>query len=785
MSKIGNSFISWWILLLSVALFSVSSCSVVKNIPEGRRLLLHNKVAINKADVNKVIKTAERDRLKEDLSAIIQPKPNKRFLGIIPFRLWFYIAANKGKDNKFNRWIKSKVGEPPVLFDSLIASKTEVLMENYLWNYGYFENDVSYTTKNNKRQRISVTYKIDPGRVWTLGKISFPTGTTTSEGIVRLRVKNTVLKTGDRFDVTNLKAERSRIEADLRNNGFFSFNKEYVTFDLDTNREAHTVNINVKVNQPMDNSEHKPYRMNRVIVFTDYEPGSQFVPAKYDTISLQEFRFVQQKTLFKNKVLRDAIFFREGELFTQDNYDKSMTRLNELGVFKFASIELHRSKRDTNLLNAFVYLTPSKKQTLSAGGNLNHNFDGLTGIGGNVSYKNRNLTKGADQLSIDASVNLQLNFSKNRSKMLSNDRLNTIDFTLDATYYLNRFLVPFKTKIYSNTNPKTKINARYNYEIRRDFPSNYPLYNAHNIGVTYGYEWSARKLVRHYYNPTFLNFYFIHKEDSFINYLKLRPSLSRSYNEQIIWGSNYSFVLSNKAGKYDLWSTLLKGSIEAAGNILELGFMAANKGYSPNQTFNILNRPFSQYMRFEFDFRNYFRLNRHSQFAMRHYIGLGLPYGNSKQLPYTKQFFVGGLNSLRGFQIREIGPGSYRDSTIDLDNPSSNQATLFIDQTGDIKFEMNIELRFDIYKWLKGAAFMDAGNVWLMRNDPTRALGNFDFKRFINEFGVDFGAGLRLDFNYFVIRLDYGVPIRDPRIQKDNKWTIRKGQFNLAIGYPF
>ncbi|MCS6819629.1 MAG: BamA/TamA family outer membrane protein, partial [Chitinophagales bacterium] len=300
-----------------------------------------------------------------------------------------------------------------------------------------------------------------------------------------------------------------------------------------------------------------------------------------------------------------------------------------------------------------------------------------------------------------------------------------------------------------------------------------------------GYEWSARRWARHYYNPVFLNFYFINKEDSFINFLSRRPALKRSYDEQIITGGNYSITLTNQKDKYDRWYTFFKGTAEAAGNFLELFFITINGGYSPNRIFNILNRPFSQYVRLELDYRNYFRFNRHSLFAMRHYAGIGVPYANSRQLPYIKQFFVGGLNSLRGFQIREIGPGSYRDTTINVENPGANAGSLFVDQTGDLKLEMNLEIRFDIYKWLKGAFFCDAGNIWLVRDDPTRPGGYFQWRNFIREFGVNVGVGARLDFSYFVIRLDYGVPIRDPRLDINKRWTIRRGQFNLAIGYPF
>lgn len=769
-----------WCLFCVIILSTVNSCSVSKSIPEGKILMLRNKV-----DVKSIKETAERDRLREDLSQIAAPKPNTRLLGFMPIRLWFYTSSNKGKETKFKSWIKNKVGEAPVLLDSSIIRKTEVSMENYLWNLGYFQNDVSFEVKE-KRKRAVVTYHIKAGQVWKIGIVRFPMGGNVSESIARVKMGNTLLKRDIRFDVTALKAERERIETDLRNNGFFFFNKEYVTFDLDTNIATHTVDVRVKVNQPSDSADHRPFRINRVLVFTDYEQGSgNALSMGYDTASLLEFRFIRKKELFKKRVLREAIFFREGELFTQDAYTRSLRRLNELGAFKFVSIEMQRSRRDSSTLNALVYITPAKKQSFTAGGNINHNFEGLTGFGFNLGYRNRNLAKGADQLVIDAGINFQLNFSRNRSKTIANDYLNTVDFTVDATYYLNRLLVPFKTKIFANTNPKTRFNARYTYEIRRDFPSNFPLYNAHNVAVTYGYEWSEKRYVRHFYNPSFVNFYFINKEDSFISFLAKRPALKRSYEEQIILGSNYTFTFNNQKNKNDKWHSFIRGNVEAAGNVSMLGFMAANNGYTPNRTFKIFNRPVSQYMRFEFDVRNYFRIDRHSSFAMRNYFGIGVPYGNSTQLPYIKQFFVGGLNSLRGFQIREIGPGGYKDSTINIENPGANQSSLFIDQTGDMKVELNMELRFDIYKWLKGAAFIDAGNIWLVRDDQTRPEGVFDLNKFWRQFGVNFGAGVRLDFNYFVIRLDYGVPIRDPRIEDNNKWTIRKGQFNLAIGYPF
>ena len=238
-------------------------------------------------------------------------------------------------------------------------------------------------------------------------------------------------------------------------------------------------------------------------------------------------------------------------------------------------------------------------------------------------------------------------------------------------------------------------------------------------------------------------------------------------------------------------------NIETAGNIIYAGFKLANLKSQHDSTYLIANRPFSQYFRIEGDWRNYFRMTNHSMFAIRSFAGFGIPYGNSLALPFVKQFFVGGPNSLRGFLIREIGPGGYATTERTAEgkliyNPETGEKgnVGFFNQTGDMKLEVNAEIRFDIYKWLKAAVFVDAGNVWLLRKDA-RQLGDFNFKRFWSEFAVDAGAGLRLDFNFFVIRFDYGFPLRDPRRAVGKRWqfangqAFKTGQFQLAIGYPF
>jgi outer membrane protein assembly factor BamA len=603
-----------------------------------------------------------------------------------------------------------------------------------------------------------------------------------------LRFKQCRLHKGDKFDVTTLKAEQDRIVTDLKNSGFFYFSKDYVTFDCDTNTTPKIVNVTVHINQPTDSIQHQQYRINEIYVTSDF--GAELAgggPVKRDTTHINEFYFMTHKKTVRAEVIMDGIFEKQGQLYTKDNYTKTVRTLSNLIAFKFVTVDYIRVPGKDNYLNCIINLTPGKKQSFNVEGQANISQEGYFGLSGLISYKDKNLTHRSDLLTIDFVPSVQFQFGKGKPVQII-----TEDFAPSVSYYFNKILFPFSKKLnlsLKDKTPRTHLSIKYNYENRYDFDNNANrqfFYTLHGFNASFGYEWNRNAFMRHVFNPINFTLFLLPEQGTyFIQRLDSNPTLKSSYQPQIIFGPSYTFTYTNQRTKTDRKYMFFRTSLETAGNILMAGFSLANIGKTKTLPYEILKKDFSEYVRGEFDLRGYYRLDNHSMFAGRSFFGIAVPYGNSTAVPFTKQFSVGGPTSLRGFEIREVGPGGYLSPIHDR-----NAAIGFFNQTGDMKMEANLELRFDIFKWLKGAVFTDMGNVWLLKKDPATPQGDFEFNRFWKEFAIDVGTGVRLDFNYFVIRLDYGIPIRNPSIAGNNKWHIHEtnlgpGVFQLAVGYPF
>jgi outer membrane protein assembly factor BamA len=723
----------------------------------------------------------QKQKASEDLKHVAAQQPNKRAFGFMPFKLWLYTAANHKKETKVKWWIKNKVGEPPVIYDPDLADKSDDLMKFYLQNSGYQNAQVSHDTMT-RNKRTTLTYNVKKGPLWKFGEITFAPGPYMTDSITQAHFKMTKLHKGEKYDVTTLKAERDRIETDLKNAGFFFFSKEYVAFDCDTNETPKVVNTVIHINQPSDSVQHQQYRINDIYITTDF--GSELSsghPVKRDTTLYNEYYFLTHK-----KTVRPATIL-DDKLYTKDNYTKTVKTLSNLIAFKFVTVDYYRDTDRDGYLNCIINLTPGKKQSFNIEGQANVSQEGYFGVSGLVSYKDKNLTHRSDLLAIDFTPSVQFVFAKNQPV-----RIFTEDYAPSISYYFNKFLFPLKKSLresIKDKSPKTHLSIKYNYENRYDY-DNYGnvqfFYKLHGFNASFGYEWNKNAFIRHILNPINFTLLLIPKEGAyFIQQLDSNPSLKSSYQPQIILGPSYTFTYSNQRTKLDRKYMFFRTSLETAGNILMAGFALANLEKSTTLPYTILSKEFSEYMRGEFDLRGYLRLSPHSTFAGRSFLGIAVPYGNSSAVPFTKQFSVGGPTSLRGFEIREVGPGGYLNPEHD-----ANENLGFFNQTGDMKMEGNLELRFDIFKWFKGAVFSDMGNVWLIKKDSATPLGEFELNRFWKEFAVDVGAGLRLDFNYFVVRLDYGIPIRNPAIAGNDKWYIHEtnlgpGVFQLAVGYPF
>jgi len=767
-----------YILTVSL-LLTETGCRVTKNFNEGESLLQYNQVKF----VNEQNKE-ERQKSWEDLLHVAAQQPNKKVFGFIPFKLWLYTVANTKNETKTRWWIKNKVGEAPVIYDSMQVDKSDKLMATYLQNYGYFYAQVAHQVKTRKKKTI-VTYKVKRGQLWKIGDVTYPSAPFLTDTIAQQHKRSSLLHRGDRFDVTALKAERDKIDGDMKNAGFYAFSREYVVYDLDTNKQSGLVNINIRINQPTDSIQHQLYWINDIYIISDYGTDLTDGQIRRDTLTIGEYHFISAKKVIKPNALLDALFLKRGQLYSKENYTKSVKTLANLGAFKFVSIDYMRLPGRENSLNCIISLTPGKKQSVSGEIQANISQDGYFGVAGLLGYKNRNLTKRSDLFTVDFTPGVQFQFSKNEPI-----KIITKDFSASSSYYFNKILLPFSKKLnlaLKDKAPKTRLTIRYNYEQRYDFDSvgnRTFFYTLHGFNASFGYEWNKNQYIRHIFNPFNFTLFLLPQTGAyFLKRLDANSILKNSYQEQVILGPSYSFIFTNQRTKSDKKYMYFRANLETAGNVLMLGYSLANIGKSKEQPYTIFNKDFAEYAKGEFDYRAYYRVSNHGQLAGRGYIGIAVPFGNSTSVPFTRQFSSGGPNSLRGFLIREVGPGGYLDP-----NHANNGNIGFFNQTGDMKLEGNIELRFDIFKWFKGALFTDFGNVWLVKKDPARSDANFAFDRFWKEFAVDGGLGLRLDFSYFVIRLDYGIALRDPSIKSSNRWYVdskNPGRFQLAVGYPF
>ena len=684
--------------------------------------------------------------------------------------------------------MKNKVGEAPVIYNDKISTKSAENVRLHMFNKGFLHAKVKYNT-NFEKKKATINYTIYPGDLFHIAKVVQPTESTTLHEHVKQVKDATLLKVDNPFDINVLDAERKRIVNHLRNMGYYNFRKDYIVFDLDTNNTKKTVDITLKIKEPAPGKWHQKYTINNVYVLNE-QILSEYDSMSLDTVRYNDYYFIEVQKKYKPKVLANGIFFEKDKYFRLDSYENTLRKLANYGTFKFVDIQFVPIQVNGKPhLNVFIYLTSGKKQAVSLDVEANHNFIGLTGSSVGVTYQNRNVSKSADLLEVKVSSGVEFNVGGRGGTNLP--VVNNADVIIETNYYLNKFLLPFPLKKVSKyNNVKTKISLQYNFERRFGF------YSLHSNNASFGYEWNESANKKHVYNPFSISLLITPEKnisEVFRERLDAIPSLKRSFEEQFIIGSNYTFYYNNKKTENDRSYLFFKGNIAMAGNVIH-GITALTKQAKNNSTpYNLFGKEYSQFARFEANVVHNFTIGKHASLNTRFNTGLILPFGNSKFAPYFQQFYVGGSNSIRAFRLRALGPGTYADLA-NINNPN-----FFFDQSGDFKLESNAELRFDIYKYFKAALFVDAGNVWLLKNDPDRIGGAIAKDNFLNAIALGVGFGLRLDFDYFVIRTDFSLPLIDPRFDDSRKyplndfklsfgkqsWFREHSVFHLAIGYPF
>ena len=760
-------FIILWIFTIAGA----SSCNIKRFIPEGEQLYTGGEV-----ETISDFKIKDRKEVESELNGLLRPEPNSKILGM-RFGLWAHYKGSQENPGFINRFLNNKFGEEPVYMSDVDVAKTEELIFNRLENRGFFYSTVESEVID-KDKFASTHYSATLTEPYLLEKYGIEGDSLEIEGQIAELLEETEIAPGMRFDLDKLKDERIRLDQALKLRGYYNITSDYLIFEADTNNyEERKFDLNIRIKKNAPERSIIPYVIKEINVFPNYSLDAQ-KSGDQDTTEVSDIQFIQNELVFKPELLEQYILFAPGQRYNSNTSRLTSSRLTAIGAYRYVNIRFDeedttRTDDGEGLLEANIFLSPLKKRTVRAELQALSKSNNFAGPGAMVVFRNRNLFNGGETFNFSANVAYETQISGGDREGLS-----SLELGLKADLIFPRvvFPIPIKER-FSYSVPKTKIS------IGAELLNRVRLYRLRSLSASYGYNWNANRFVYHEINPISLSYFNLSKTSpEFEEILDKNPFLRRSFEQQFIAGINYIYNF-NKLGEQDRTHGIFIGtSLDLAGNMINL----------LNQTFgggdrSFLGLAYAQYAKGDVDLRYHLKLGDDQLIAARIFGGLGIPYGNSVSLPYVKQYFSGGPNSVRAFRIRSLGPGTFRPESFDVGS--------FFDQSGDIRIEGNIEYRFPIVSLLKGAVFADAGNIWLYNENEALPGGKFS-KDWLKELGVGVGFGLRVDIEFFVIRLDLATPVRFPHLPEGERWgntfdirdkTWRRENlvFNFAIGYPF
>jgi outer membrane protein assembly factor BamA len=756
----------------------VVSCSVTGKLPPNEKLYTGGKVKID--DRNKAVK--KEKELENELEGLLRPKPNTRLLGI-PYKLMFYNLIDTVPRKKgLKHFIKNKLGEPPVLFSEVSVEANNDILINRLENRGYFRTR-STAEIIDKVKKVKVIYKPVPGIQYHIRDVRFLLDSTTELGAaVQNTVPETFLKPGDPYDLDVIKAERERIDARLKENGFYFFSPDDIIVQVDSTEGDHQVDMFVRIKPVIPEKARRIYRINNTYILPNYSLSDETLNLE-DAKWHGDFFIVDPENKWKPLTFERFTHFDPGDVYNRTDHNLALSNMVSLGAFKFVKNRFDELE-DSARLNVFYFLTPFPKKSIRLELTGKKTDADFTGTELNINWRNRNTFRGAELLTISAYGGTDIQAGGNES--LSNNR-SYYKFGAQVTLSVPRFITPFRVRSGGAFVPKTRFTLGYDFLKRRN------SYTLNSFRALTGYHWKESIRTEHELNVIDINYVQPVNVTSLYRMLaESDPTLKKAIERQFTIGPGYRYTTTNTTETNKIHTTYYMGALDLSGNILGLVTDANIREGEPGK---LLGAVFSQYIKMENDFRYYLKLGEHSKLANRVFAGFGYAYGNSVNLPFVKQFFVGGSNSVRAFRARAHGPGTYYAP----DDPQTTSG-FTADQSGDIKLELSTEYRKRLAGIMHGALFVDAGNIWLLRQDldpEARKEGAVFSRDFMKELLVGGGAGLRFDFSFVILRLDLAIPFRKPWLPEGERWVfdkIRFGDpgwrkenlvFNLAIGYPY
>ena len=825
--KIANQLRNGATLLL--ALYVLSGCNTTKYLNPDQELLSSQRIELE--DRRRVSNRAD---VAYELSTIAKQQPNDNFLGIWP-REYFYLDNNKPRDSTaIDRFLRNTIGQEPTIYSDSLSRRSAAAMQDYLRYKGYFDARAYHEPKRGKRNKVDLIYHIEAGRRWLIDSVAYTSPDPELDSLLRVAQVESELQPGEPLDLNNFDLEKARVGEFLRNRGYAFFSGAYIdALEVDTSRRSGYADVFFSILPPQSEDVYSQFTVGEIVVYSDYNPLALSDQSyRLDTV-LDGVRFVSNAESFRIRpeILRGNVYLRPGEVHRRADLDKTNLALNQLGIYRFVRINQQLDSSGNNVIDYAIQLRPGNRMSVGVDLDLNYtNRNGTAGPGNLIgiavepSFQNRNLFGGAELLTTSVRAGVEVNPSPSNN----NPFFNTIDLAADATLnlprfkdfglyrFLNKLPAPYPGKLLGDgtlaalrERASTRFSIGYEYLLIRQLFA-YTIFNAR---LGYDFRKSAQTTFR--VNHLTIDVLDPTIEPDFQVVLTENPRLERSFGQQYFFSILFRSLDFARVGRVDRRGRSL--SFNANFEVAGAEIYAANQLRNALAEDNVVWQPganatFAKYVRWSSTARYNKAYTPRTSLAARVTFEIGRPFGGTEEeLPYVKQFFVGGANSMRGWAPRGLGPGGFVD-ILSLDTGNN----LFLYQTGDLRFEANVEYRFPLFSFFRGAFFVDAGNVWLIDEDKARPGAKFRFREeplsnilaqpFYRQIAVNAGFGLRVDLSYFIFRLDFALPLRynypqdgrggnlardGVRFAESDYWRdfgafrFRDLRPQLGLGYPF
>lgn len=765
--KITNSF-SLYIILIISGVFA--SCSSTKNIPEDDQLF----VGLTKIEYKNYEKNDHFVAVQEEVEAALATAPNGALFGSsyyrspFPYGLWIWNAFSKSR-SVFSKWITKSFGKPPVLMSWVNPELRANVTRELLRSNGYFDSSVEYnviTQKNPKKAKIG--YTVNLGRLYRIDSLRYVNFPQRADSLIRATIGETLIHPGDPFKVSTLDAERTRLSNVFRNNGYYYYQPGYASYLADTISVPDTVQLRLQYADSVPANVRRKWYIGKV----NLELRKDYMEELSDSLEHRYFtvRFNGRKPPLRTRVILRDLKLRPRKLYSYDDYLQSANKITGTGLFSYVDFKF--TPRDTTLRCDTLDLTLScvfdKPYDFYVEANMVGKTSGKLGPGAVIGISRRNAFRGGEKL--DININGSYEWQTGHNADGSSSEMNSYEYGANVSLEIPRLLLPFWSRVRWYNTPSTILKASSSVINRSGY------FKRHIVSgeLTYNFQRTATSV--HQFSPLILQYeYMTRMTSAFSDILEENPYLLVTMADQFVPKMRYTYTYSSPTNYRSpiYWQVV----VSEASNLLSLGYMMAGNKWNEKSK-QLFKNPYAQFFKIETDFRKTWAVGDHSQLVGHVSAGFIWSYGNSVSAPYSEQFYVGGANSIRAFNVRSIGPGAYH---------TDSEHASYMDQTGDIKLQANLEYRFRLFGNLYGATFLDAGNVWALRDDGYRTNSVFKVKNMLKETALGTGVGLRYDLEFFVLRLDWGVGLHVP--YKSGFYNISSfgdGQsLHFAIGYPF